>query len=129
LSASTSITIDTSASTVVEHFAVKLNISRATARLFLEELQKTAVSGEVQGVEEASKDVSFVEVLEGTVITLPEHEEGILDPFRDVMELAATPHQEEILISQLTGLSIEELRSLGGVPAPKEKPFKTGFNV
>lgn len=122
------IIIDTSSAEVVEHFATKLNISRVAARLFLEGLQHTAVSGEVQGVESVSQE-SALDVLEGTVVSFPEHEEGVLDPFRDVMSHSTNPSQEEILISQLTGLSVEAIRELGGVPQKKDKPFKTGFNA
>lgn len=124
------ILLDHSSSAVVAHFADKLGISRVKARLFLEELHAIAVSGETEGLQLAGSPADELEALEGTVVMLSETEEGILDPFRDVMnQHPVDATQEEILISNLTGLKIEEIRSLGGLPPQKEKPFKTGFNA
>jgi hypothetical protein len=97
-----------------------MNIGTDEAAAFLAELHRTAECGETAGLslEEAEEE----EILSGVIV----NPDGLLE--KEVKELLIDPQLEEILISHLTGLSIDELNALGGVPKP-EKPFKTGFNA
>lgn len=115
--------IDTESVEVVTYLARRLELPAGDIYKLMTALRDIAQHSSVDGI-------SFVddELLTGTVMISEPETLSAEEIHRQVAEMLGGENVREALLAHLTGISVQELRELGGLPA-QEKPFKTGFNA
>lgn len=119
------ITLDTASEQVREYLSQTLNLTEERIAGFLKELDTEAQKGTTAGL---NKAVPEDEAVEGILIPLEADDKFDRKNFiNEIQHLLAKSDLRIDIISQFTGISVDELNELGGLEEPK--PFKTGFNV
>lgn len=115
--------IDTESVEIVTYLARQLELPAGQIFKFMSALRNVAETGTVDGISFAED-----ELLTGTVMLSEPEALSAEEIHRQVVTILGGENVREALLAHLTGISVQELRELGGLP-PQEKPFKTGFNA